>query len=276
MLKKSLQAIAYSNLWISIGATCFTLLFYLSKGWDVSYPLLAFIFFSTLLTYTFQRYTKLRANERTSGPRMEWMKKYPKTVLTILFISSIGTSALVFTLNPVSILTLILLGAISLLYAYKVKVGSEKKSNLRDIPGLKIFLIGLVWAGTCVVLPYLESEFKDSSIITSYFGFALFILGITIPFDIRDLEVDEKNKHTIPQIFGVLGSKIIAVLLIAASTYLIHLGSEVSVFALLPGVILSLLLIFASNKARHELYYSIGVDGLLILVPLSTYLLNSL
>lgn len=269
-----IKALVYTNLWISAGALCFTWFFYLIVGATPDPLVLGFIFFSTLLTYTFQRFLKLAYKEKIQGPRMDWMVLHERLVKFILYAGCLGTLFFALYLKLSSLLLLGILGAISFMYAYKFNTFS-KSTNLRDVPGIKIFVIGIVWAVSCAIIPAMELGVFNTKIVLVSFGFLSYIVGITIPFDIRDLDYDEINKKTIPQLVGTTFSKLIAVLLIGLGFWLMKFP-EVIEWQLAVGLLLSIVLVAATKKAFNELYYSLVLDGLLIAVPSSYYLLQSL
>lgn len=269
-----ISPLVYSNLWISAGSLLFTALFYLLVDVPYDFHYLGFVFFSTLLTYTFQRYMKIVYKENVLGPRMEWMKRNVRLVQTILFIGLVGTTFYALYLSLSSLFILAIMGAISFFYAFKFNL-TNRKTNLRDIPGIKIYLIGLVWAICCALIPMVELELLNSKTIQICLGFLLFIIGITIPFDIRDVDVDEINKKTIPQMIGVKWSKVIAILLVTGSFWLMSGTKELFYPSLTSSVISAILIAFARTK-NNELYFSFIMDGLLVVVPLVFYLFQSL
>lgn len=71
---------------------------------------------------------------------------------------------------------------------------------LRNIPGLKLFLIAFSWAGITVLFPLIQNYMSIR--ITDWITFIqrfLFVLVITIPFDIRDINYDNNELKTLPQ-----------------------------------------------------------------------------
>lgn len=276
MRAKFIQYLCYSNVWIALGAASFSLLFFFLKSIPTDWKFISFIFCSTLLTYTYQRYQKLIDNERVKGERMDWMKENLKLVKFILLIALIGTVFFTFFLSFKSIGILAFLGLISFLYAYKLKSPVGKRTNLRDIPSLKIILIGFVWAGSSVLLIDNEFDQIDLNSVLSFIGATLFIIGITIPFDIRDLYVDEASKKTIPQLIGYPPSILVAVIVILLSAYFIHLGTGFNFWILFGASGAVSFIILPSKPQKQELFYSFSIDGILLLYPGLIYLLNSL
>lgn len=266
----------YTNLWISCGAFFFGWLFYQFSGNEIDFNTLGFLFFSTLLTYTFQRYIKIYYKEMIAGPRMLWMVRNIQLSKIILYASLIGTIFFALYLSLTSLILLTLLGAISFFYAYKFNLTS-KRTNLRDIPGIKIFLIGLVWAISCSIIPSIEAQSLCKTEWFIFLSYLLYIIGITIPFDIRDIDVDEINKKTIPQLLGVRNAIALSSLLILISGIGFYTVVESNVkmeMGIILGTSLSLILTSLTHKKRDELYFSFLLDGLLVFYPIMVVLLS--
>jgi 4-hydroxybenzoate polyprenyltransferase len=81
----------------------------------------------------------------------------------------------------------------------------EKKGlRLRDLNWIKIFLIAIVWAYVTVILPILEVRAVQWADLLILLERMVFIFMITLPFDIRDLKVDDfNNVKTIPAVYGI-------------------------------------------------------------------------
>ena len=126
-----------------------------------------------------------------------WLSKYGqkmKYLSYILFIISIPLVIVTFSFE----LLIFSLPAFIAVVMYKSK--DYTSFGLRTIPSLKLILIALIWSWVCVVTPQLlffsHVDFSFSIIVFT------FILAITIPFDIRDLNYDSENLKTLPQIVG--------------------------------------------------------------------------
>jgi 4-hydroxybenzoate polyprenyltransferase len=126
--------------------------------------------------------------------------KKPIIAQTSVVIGAIGliVSAIFFSLQ---IWQLILpFGLISLTYSIPLIPTLNGWKRLRDIPGLKIYVISFVVTITTSTIPLILMNQINSNDIW-LFGFQrfFFILAITIPFDIRDFHLDKKwNLKTIP------------------------------------------------------------------------------
>jgi len=144
------------------------------------------------------------------------------------------------------------------------------------IPGLKQFLITLVWTMSTVLLPILEAQdmhltnisLRDTTILLA--KRFLFIGALTIPFDIRDLFEDrESGLKTVPVVVGEKRAYLFCQFLLAGYVILLFLyrnnGFNANFFALTATALLAGWLIFKSKWKRNEYYYFFYLDGVLIL-----------
>ena len=68
-------------------------------------------------------------------------------------------------------------------------------------------MLSLVWGGATVVLPLMivGADLRSDELIWWIFiARVLYIAGLTIPFDVRDLNVDDDNMRTLPMMMGVV------------------------------------------------------------------------
>lgn len=260
---KLIRFLVFSNLWISAGSSCLTFLTFYFLDTEPNIKLILFVFFATLFSYNFQRLSRLQKLKENS-PEL-WITTHSTEGKIILTLALLG--ALFF--NPVFekpflLIPLALLGAVSFSYSYK---------KLRDIPMLKIFLIAASWGILCGLTPFFYSPFWGSvSWIQSFSWIFFYILAITIPFDIRDIHIDEADKNTLPQLLGVKKSKNLALIFLAVSFLCIFTfsSSSLSVFFLF-SFILAGILILKSNPTNKPLYFALLVDGHIILQFLGVY-----
>lgn len=269
---RPLNFLVYSNIWIGIGAAAITWQYYLVEELTPNWFIISLAFFSTVLTYTFQRYVKIINKTRSGGDRLEWMERNPITVKGIMLFSTAGCIHALFEVSLKSYWLLVITGILSLFYV--VKLPGNLGKNLRDIPSLKIFLIGFVWAVIGSFLPYLNLEEAKTEMPWMLFvSNFIFVIAITIPFDIRDLHLDEDDKRTIPQMVGEKKARLIGGILLLLNTVIfsqLTSNSHDLIFAL--SILVGLFLIWKSKSNAKDLYFSFVIDGLLILQPLCVYL----
>jgi 4-hydroxybenzoate polyprenyltransferase len=207
---------------------------------------------------------------------MDWMRQYKLSVYVILVVSFITTICLALFLTWPTIAALIVMGTVSILYAVKINLGFGIKTNLRDLSGIKIILIALIWSGSCAILPAIQAESLDNKTLNFALGVGLYIIGITIPFDIRDLDVDEPQKKTLPQLLGIRNAKILGVVCVGFSLFLMGYNNYLNEIFLIPGILGSCFLIVLSKRRTSELYFSFLLDGMLLFLPGTYYLLKIL
>lgn len=263
---KLIRFLVFSNCWVAAGASFLTLLTFKFLDTQPDYKLVWFVFFSTLFSYNFQRIARLSSFTKLAPTH--WINSHHKEAKVILVISLLGAliSTPIFD-KPYLLLLLVFLGIISIGYSYK---------KLRDIPMLKIFLIAASWGILCGLTPFFYSpQWGSVSWAQSFFWIFFYILAITIPFDIRDLPIDEENKNTLPQLLGIKGSKLLALLFLCSSFLcLITFNSAHQSILFFVSFLFAGGLILQSFPSKRPLYFGLFVDGHIILQFLIVYFLG--
>ena len=167
----------------------------------------------------------------------------------------------------------IITSILSFFYVWKIPGLNGK--NLRDIPGIKIYIIAFVWVLISVLLPYLLDENQDYGQMSQLFiAEFCFMIAITIPFDVRDIKLDDSSKKTIPQIIGIKKSIRISILLLIASQIIWQQLLPSFNLGIWLTTLISVLILFYANTKRNELYFSAIIDGLLLLQPFLVWVLK--
>lgn len=182
---------------------------------------------------------------------------------------------LFFMVSAASKILLIFLSILSFAYGLPLFRADNHQFGLRNIPGLKPFLITLVWTLSCVLLPVLEAKnlhltqigMEDTSILIA--KRFLFIGALTIPFDIRDLFQDRQaGLKTIPVALGEKNAYLFCQLLLLGYVVLLFIfrnnGFSTDFWALTLSVIFAGALIFKARWEKNEYYYFFWIDGILI------------
>lgn len=230
------------------------------------------VFCATQFIYTLHR---LVSSDKMIGQqegRYSFIKAQSIYSYSILIFS--GTLSLIsfFFLPTTTQYLLIASGFISL--GYILPLIFHKR--LRDIGISKIILISLVW-GTVSILSF---HINDSLSITIPFFLEqfFFIFALTIPFDVRDQELDQKAKvSNLVNTIGLQRIKILMAFLICAamacSFFLMYKGTySIALFvALLVFYIFQYLITKSLSKKHNEMHYLFYLDGL-ILVKSIVYL----
>ncbi|NCD71584.1 hypothetical protein GSY63_19620 [Mucilaginibacter sp. R11] len=241
------------------------------------YPVLVLLFASTLGLYNFSiLITRPKDPMRSSYIRVRWFFGHYRLMVTFTIISILMLIPLFFYVSFESKILLVFMAILSVGYGLPLFTIGDKKYGLRHIPGLKPFLITLVWTLSCVLLPVLESldlhmtniTMRDTTILIA--KRFLFIGALTIPFDIRDLFQDKvTNLKTIPVAWGEKNAYLFCQVLLAGYIVLLFIfrnnGFNMDFFALSLTVFLTGWLIFKSKWEKNEYYYFFYMDGVLIL-----------
>lgn len=266
LLKRILNFYINSSIHVALAAVSLTWVSLIQLEITHNKNLLFFIFFATITGYNFVKYFGVaKFHHRRLA---DWLK----AIQIFSFMSFIGMCyyALKLQFNTLSILSL--LGIITFLYAIPLlpmRYFIDHQKNLRQISGLKIYLIALVWTFTTVFLPLVEADIvlNADAIITSVQRF-VFVIVLMLPFEIRDLNYDSLKLATIPQKIGIKNTKIIGILLLIVFSVLEYFKDELtgnSIFS--TSLIITIILIFliCSNKKQSKYYSALWVESLPII-----------
>lgn len=290
-LTSLIKLLTYSNLFVSLCVTAFTHLTYIIYNLpkDNLLVVLLMVFSFTFFTYNGQRIFRLRKKilqPENISERLQWIIKYRKslTYLTVLF-GAIGLVCVYF-INIYCWIILVPMGFLSVFYVVPIIPFAPNAPALREIPYLKIFIIGMVWSLVIVGIPMVDSEYIDlyKSYSSRLFIYPLlqvlcFVIGITIPFDIRDIKYDiQDNLKTIPSVMGIKTSIVFAEFFLLASIILLYTLFEGSsqFYALLIGHIITMIMIIYCNDKRKELFFAGLIEGSVLVLYFSVLIANYL
>ena len=270
-----LNSLLFSNAFIACCAMAQTALTYLLLQVPVNLNVVVLLGVSTLFLYNFSLILSKPANFKSSPfLRVNWFFSHFKLMITFTALAFIAIIQLALTLSLNSIILLFSISVLALSYNSPVlKLGSQR-FGLRNIPGAKLFIISFVWACSCVWVPIVEltsNGFKLSGIDTFLLVAKrfLFVMAITLPFDIRDLYQDRQfNLKTIPVIIGEKNALLLCQLLLLLYVSFLILFTESinpSATALISVTILTSVLIANSTFKKNEYFYFLYLDGTLLL-----------
>jgi hypothetical protein len=265
-IKQAFAFYVFGNIHVGLAAYCLTKITFLQYGIE-NQALANFIFFSTVLSYNLIRWFQV---DRISSIMSLYFKSKSKYLILLNMIALAGSIYSAIDFGLTFYIPLIPLSLATILYVFPVKKGV---SGLRFVPGLKLFLISFIWAGVTFFLPvFNEGIWYDESMIVYFVQRLLFVLAITIPFDIRDAEFDSQELSTLPQIIGVGASKITAIA--ALVIYMVIARWSEAQFpisfwvdALVMSV--SIVLISFSGRRRSRYFTAFWIEG----IPVFWYLL---
>jgi len=156
--------------------------------------------------------------------------------------------------------------------------------RLRDIPGVKIFVLSITWSWVTVGLPVLAGHaFGQMAILPMLLERAFFIFSLAMVFDIRDMGIDViQQAITLPVFFGEKKAKwishaaMVMAILMASLNYYFETYSFSVWCALTTTMLLGMLTLTYAKVKLPDYYYSIWTDGIMVLqsvlVILAAYL----
>jgi hypothetical protein len=266
ILKRIFEFYIYSNIHVSIAVFSLTKITLLEFGINKN-TIPFFALFATLVSYNLIRFYRIDKIHKLAA---HWIRSNKIGLILLLFI---GLFILTILLFKIKFEDLLLLTPFLLATLFYVIPFSKKKKNLRSIASLKLFLIAFTWAGITVLFPLAHHDINFSTHIWVIFiQRFLIIIAITIPFDIRDVDIDIPEIKTLPQTIGIKNSKYvgsIALLLFFVMDFFHDSYDENTRIVTFTISVLSLLLLVFANKDQNKYYSSFWVEG----VPIFWYLL---
>ena len=262
VIKRIFDFYIFSNIHVAFaafGLTKITLLNYKIE----SNLLPWFVFFSTIASYNFIRLYKIYKIKR-------WVFKFirdnKKGIVALTILSALLVVYLGFSLKRNTLLTLLPFGLFTLFYVVPIPIKRNSTWALRKVTFLKLFLIAFSWAGVTVLIPMVNYEidiqYNELVIFTQRF---LFMVAVTIPFDIRDMNFDDRRLKTLPQAVGIQKSKVFGLFLMMVFMGLefLKVPTEEAHFTIhLIIALLSLLFLFRATVLQGRYYSAFFVESL--------------
>lgn len=271
-LKQALELFIYGNIWISFAALGLywqtqALIF----GKLVFDRLALFVFCATVFLYCLHRLGGLnRIVATSSNQRWGFILQYKGYLQAFSYIMGIA-SLILYAGLPISLILGIAAPAIlSFAYALPLFPGRQR---LRDIPGVKIFVLAITWSWVTVGLPVLAGHaFGQLAILPMLLERAFFIFSLAMIFDIRDMGLDiTQQAITLPVYFGAKKAKwishiaMIIAMLMASLNYYLETYSFSVWCVLTVTMIFGMLTLVYAKVNLPDYYYSIWTDGIMVL-----------
>ena len=263
LLKRWIAFYVFGNIHVAIAAYCLTKITFLH--FNIQDQRLAnFVFFSTILSYNMIRLFQI---DRINSSVAIWFRSNQRPLIILNILAFIGTIYYLFQFEWNNMLILIPFLIATIFYV--LPPYGKSTMGLRNIPGLKLFIIAITWTGVTFLFPLFVSgiEMSDVSIYLGIQRF-LFVLAITIPFDIRDAIFDKKELSTLPQVLGLTTSKVIAIMALLLFMFIdlrISLDNLNLIKTDLIVIAIASLLILFTTIQRKRYYTAFWIEGLPVL-----------
>lgn len=267
--KRLFDFLLFGNIYVAIGAVCLIQSSIIQLG--ITNHLLfysALSFFATLFIYNLQRiFYSPQTDNSLNSVRRKWIFENQFSIKLLTAIGFLGVVItfffndykIVYYLSPLLIL--------SLAYFFP-------SIKLRQNTWFKLLTLAMVWTMVTAVVPALLNRTNSFSIntILHFFVRFIFMIGICIPFDIRDLEIDKKeNVFTLSQKLGenktrwiAFGFMLLYILLIIAEFSQDMFPMKIFIALTLTAIVNAIIVLMSSSK-RSEYFYTALLDGTMIL-----------
>ncbi|MDQ7014952.1 MAG: UbiA family prenyltransferase [Gammaproteobacteria bacterium] len=263
----------HGSFFVSAAAASLAASSFLFFNLEVDFLLLLFVFSATLFSYNFARCFSFLSLFDSSSEPLAWYLENKTVLLLTIFLSGGLSTLLVFQFELKEWLFLGHVAVIVLLYSWPIR-----GRCLRMVPCLKIVLIAYCWATVCVGLVLLHSGvelFSDVAYVYLFLDRFLFIVAITLAFDVRDMACDRKDGlMTLPLVLGERGAKWLSLFLLLLVVCLAfqYLHSSLQ-FVFDLGVLLLAAILVVFSTGTHHYYYYLGlIDGLIFFRAMSVML----
>jgi 1,4-dihydroxy-2-naphthoate octaprenyltransferase len=270
VLLSSLKFLAYTNLIVASTAAALCEVTFLIIGKSDHY-LSAFVFFSTLLMYAYAQWFEAPARqEKNYSALSRWQQKHR----VVYYICAVfGFAGMVVFFLSLSSAVFIWLGVCVLLAAIYPIQFMRQPSPLRNIPGLKLFIIAVVWSVVTVVLPAVQVGEQPGLLLGMLFIQRFFyITALAVAFDIRDLRIDSPDINTLPYAIGLKNARLAALACVFAAElasvhfFFIDLFTISFLAAHLIAFEAASFMLWRSSPRRKDLFFSAGIDSLPLLL----------
>lgn len=262
--------LVHSNVWIATGAAALALETSCLLGFEPVWPAAVQLFLATFMVYSLQRLVKVQT-EKFPSDALVFAARHRKALLAAVLACAVGVAFVPVQITNSFVVLALLVGAFSVLYVAKIFSLQSQKVALREIPFAKLWTVTLVWAVATAVLPIVQFGTLSSESLSLILERWFFLVAITIPFDIRDLQVDPPHARTLPMLIGVSRAKkvtwVFFALALLVNFYRLHAGWLVPTQVLgLAGVyVIAILVTSKVTPQVNHLYCGFGLDATLIL-----------
>lgn len=228
--------------------------------------ILYFVFYATITGYNFVKYFGIAKFHHRS------LTDALKVIQIFSLICFVLLCYYAFKLPLKTLIYIAVFGVITFLYAFPFIPKNyylDNQQNLRDVSGLKVYIIALVWVGVTVFLPLINNSIElNTDVFLTAFQRLVFVIVLMLPFEIRDLIYDNLKLATIPQKIGVKRTKIIGILLLVLFFFIEFFKDEISNSSVIKTLLITLItlsfLVF-TNKKRNSYYSSFWVESIPVL-----------
>lgn len=255
-LKRMLDTYLHGSMHVAMSVLALVLMTNHMFGLKFNLPMAGFAYCGTMFSYNFMKYESWYRFKRTITPRL-------KIITALSVIAFIAAVVFFLMLNRVTQITGIIFFGLTALYTIPV---FPKRPNLRNLSGIKVYLVALCWAGVTTLMPLVEVGHEIvTDVILKFSQRFLLVLILILIFEIIDLREDDPMLRTVPQIIGIKMTKLLNLFLLVPFYCLEFFKSTVDNMQLLVNIVLvvatALFTIFATPE-RNKYYTLFWVESI--------------
>lgn len=286
---KILKDIVYSNLFVASVLGTLTLSTYstlsdLSLRWNIWIA----VFFGSFFLYNFHRLYKIEyIPEHQLEERHYWVLKHSKKIKLSMTLSVLLMMTVMPYFNEGTLVALLPAGIISVGYTIPIFPTENGWRRFRDIPLIKPLIIASVVAYLTLAFPVFDQWGFQAVcrplLVGLFIERMFFLLAVTIPFDLRDLQSDtDSGTTTLATYLGFKAAKKVGLLalfvwiaLVVVNKYLDHYSARQA----LVLVLLGLLLVYGYIKTEQnnsDMFYVLCFEGSILLYALALILVQTM
>lgn len=230
-------------------------------GYEANVHLSFFVFFGTVACYNFVKYGV------EAEKYIVVANAYHRSIQWVSLVALLLAGYHAFFLPFSAWVCMGAMGVLTGLYAIPIWPG---KGNLRSLGLLKINMVALCWAITTVVLPLLVVGHSIGDFLVGLEAVQRYflVLGLILPFEIRDLAYDSPALGTLPQRIGVGPTIGVGALLLVLFWVLSFFNTSWGSCGMTTKTIITFVVLLALYKSKGKqgpYFASFWVEGIPIL-----------
>ena len=239
-----------SNIWIACNALALHILIGECLGLTLDWTTSFVVFGGTCFVYNALRYRVRNDEEASVHPMVAWQVRH-EWFSQALMLLGLGIAAIGAIRLPISVM-LVLFVAFGLVGVYM--------RFLRTVGWLKTIIVGVVWS-IVLIAPFQLTWSLDEALLSTMM--ALFIIGLTLPFEIHDQTFDRMAHPAMKTVVHRLGIRNTIWLSIGCFALV---GILSAYLGIISGVIMSLVctgFVMQCQEQTPEAYYYFLLDGMM-------------
>ncbi|MEC8032809.1 MAG: hypothetical protein VX119_05950 [Bacteroidota bacterium] len=250
LAKAMFRGLWQSNIWIACNALALHVLIAECLGLTLDWSTSFVVFGGTCFVYNALRYRVRNDKDTSAHPMVAWQVRH-EGLSQALMLLGLGVAAIGAIRLPISVL-LVLFVAFGLVGIYM--------RFLRVVGWLKTIIVGVVWS-IVLMAPFQLAWSLDDVLLSTVM--ALFIIGLTLPFEIHDQAFDRMAHPSMKTVVHRLGIRNTIWLSIGC---FVVVGLLSTYLGMVSGVIIAIVCIgfvVRCHEKTPEFYYYFLLDGMM-------------